>query len=84
MEKGDIIMKQISIVEDVLIVFGVSLSLTQLYTIMGIVLLAFQIGLIIAKVVIKVVQHVKAGKLEEAVKDIEEGQKEIEDATKKK
>lgn len=76
-------MKKINIVEYVLIVAGVSLSLTQIYTIMGIILLAFQIGLIIAKIIIKVVGHVKAGKLDEAVKAIEDGQKEIEDATNK-
>ena len=76
-------MKQINIIEDVLIVGGVALSLTNIYTIMGIVLLAFQIGLIIVKVIIKVVQKVKEGKLEEAVKDIEDAQKEINDVTEK-
>lgn len=76
-------MKQINIIEDVLIIGGVALSLTNIYTIMGIVLLAFQIGLIIAKVIIKVVQKVKEGKLEDAVKDIEDAQKEINDVTEK-
>ena len=77
-------MKSLNIIENISIALGISLSLTQIQTIMGIVLLAFQIGLILTKVIIKLVQHVKAGKLDEAVKDIEDAQEEIKDATKKK
>lgn len=76
-------MKQINIIEDVLIVGGVALSLTNIYTIMGIILLSFQIVLILIKAGIKIYQHIKAGKLDEAVKDIEDTQKEIDDVTKK-
>ena len=78
-------MKQINIIEDILIASGivVTVSLEQVYTIFGIILLAVQIGLIIAKGVIKVVDHVKKKKLEEAVKDIEDTQKEINDITGK-
>ena len=77
-------MKSLNIIENISIALGISLSLTQIQTIMGIVLLAFQIGLILTKVIIKLVQHIKAGKLDEAVKDIEDAQEEIKDATKKK
>ena len=76
-------MKSINIIEDVLIVGGVALSLTNIYTIMGIVLLSFQIVLILIKAGIKIYQHIKNGKMDEAVKDIEDAQKEIEDVTKK-
>ena len=77
-------MKVLNITEDVLIVCGVAISLQQIYTIFGIVLLAIQICLIIAKGIIKVYQHIKTKKLEEAVKDIEEAQSEIEAITKDK
>lgn len=78
-------MKIINVTEDVLIALGitVTLSLEQIYTIFGIVLLAIQIGLIITKGIIKLVSHLKAKKLDEAVKDIEETQKEIKDITQK-
>lgn len=76
-------MKSINIIEDVLIVGGVALSLTNIYTIMGIILLSFQIVLILVKAGIKIYQHIKNGKMDEAVKDIEDAQKEIEDVTKK-
>lgn len=77
-------MKQINIIEDVLIVGGVALSLTNIYTIMGIILLSFQIVLILVKAGIKIYNHIKNGKVEDAVKDIENAQKEIDDVTKKK
>lgn len=78
-------MKAINITEDVLIALGigVTLSLEQIYTIFGIVLLSIQIILIIVKGIIKLVDHIKKGKVEEAVKDIEDTQKEIKDITGK-
>ena len=74
-------MKTLNYVEDGLIILGVTISLQQLYTIFGIILLAIQICLIIAKGVIKVVEHVKKKQLAEAVKDIEEIQSGIKDVT---
>lgn len=78
-------MKTLNIIEDVLIALGISvtLSLEQIYTIFGIILLSIQIILIITKGVIKLVEHIKKGKVDEAVKDIEDTQKEIDDITKK-
>lgn len=78
-------MKVLNITEDILIALGigVTISLEQVYTIFGIILLSIQIVLIIAKGVIKLVDHIKKGKVEEAVKDIEETQKELDDVTKK-
>ena len=72
---------KIDMVENALIVCGVTLSLTQLYTILGIVLLSVQICLIIAKCIIKIVQAVKKNNLEDAVSSIEDAQKEIDDRT---
>ena len=79
-------MKTLNIIEDGLIVLGVgvTLSLEQIYTIFGIVLLSFQIILILTKGIIKIVDHVKKGKVDEAVKDIEDTQKELDDVTGKK
>lgn len=79
-------MKVLNITEDVLIALGigVTISLEQVYTIFGIILLSIQIILIIVKGVIKLVDHIKKGKVEEAVKDIEDTQKEIDDVTGKK
>lgn len=76
-------LKVLNIVEDGLIVCGVAISLQQLYTIFGIVLLVIQIALIIAKGIIKVVDLVKKKKYQEAVNVIEETQKEINDVTEK-
>lgn len=78
-------LKAINIAEDVLIALGVgvTLSLEQIYTIFGIVLLSIQIILIIVKGTIKLVDHIKKGKVEDAIKDVEEAQKEIKDVTDK-
>ena len=79
-------MKYLNIAEDVLIVLGVgvTLSLEQIYTIFGIVLLSIQIILILVKVTLKIIEKVKSGKIDEAVKDIEDAQQEIKDVTDKK
>lgn len=79
-------LKVLNIVEDGLIALGigVTLSLEQIYTIFGIVLLSIQILLILTKGVIKLINYLKQKKIEEAVATIEETQKEIEDVTGKK
>ena len=47
------------VVEDSLIIFGVALSISQLYTILGIVLLSVQITMIVVKSGIVVYKHIK-------------------------
>lgn len=74
----------LNVAEDVLIVGGVAISLPQLETIFGIVLLSIQIILILVKGGIKIYNHIKNKKLEDAIKDVEDTQKEIEDLTNKK
>ena len=76
-------MKALDTVENVLIVAGIAVSLEQIYTILGIVILAVQIILIITKTVIKVIEYVKTKKTDDAVKAIEDAQKEIENVTGK-
>lgn len=75
--------KAITVVENALAVGGVALSLTQIEQVLGIVLLAVQIGIILTRLAIKVVHHIKSGNVEEAVKATQEAQEEIEKATKK-
>lgn len=73
----------LDVVEDVTIVLGVSISLSNLYTILGIILLAFQIGLIIYKVVRAIIKHYKAKQFGEIANDIESGMNDIKDVIDK-
>lgn len=76
-------MKQLNIVEDVLIVAGVGLSLVDLQTIMGIILLAVQLGLILFKGIRKILESIKkkdADGVEQGLNDIKD---EIESITPK-
>lgn len=69
-------MKQLNIVEDVLIVAGVGLSLVDLQTIMGIILLAVQLGLILFKGIRKILESIKkkdADGIEQGLNDIKDG-----------
>ena len=71
--------KQLEIVEDVFIVLGVALSIDQIKTILGIVLLVIQISLILFKGVKLIVKHVKNKELDEIEKVIDQTTKEIQD-----
>lgn len=73
----------LDVVEDVTIVAGVTISLSNLYTILGIILLAFQIGLIIFRVVRAIIKHYKAKDLDAIVNDIESGANDIKDVIDK-
>ena len=75
--------KAITVVENALAVGGVAISLAQIEQVLGIVLLAVQIGIIITRLAIKVVHHIKSGNVDEAIKATQEAQEEIEKATKK-
>lgn len=72
------------VLEDVSIAFGVVLGVNQIETILGIVLLVFQIGLIIFKCVRSIVEHVKKKDLDGIEKDLEDASKQIEDLSDKK
>lgn len=69
--------------EDVLIGVGLAVSIEQIQTILGIVILSFQIVLIIVKTGMKIYQKIKDKKYSEIEQDIEDAKKEIEDVTNK-
>lgn len=78
-------MKQLNIIEDVLIVAGVGVSLIDIQTILGIILLVVQIGLILFKLGRKVYAGIKeknADKIEDALKETEEEIKSLTDKNK--
>lgn len=76
--------KVLNVAEDVLIVGGMTISLSMIQTILGIAILVIQLGLIITKIVLKVVKKVKNKDIDGAIATIEEGQKEIDDRLGKK
>ncbi len=67
----------LDVVENTSIVLGVAISLNTIYSVLGIILLAFQIGLIVYKVIKSIVEHVKAKDYEKIEEDIEHGISEI-------
>lgn len=75
--------KVVSMVENGLAVAGVTVSLTQIQEVLGVVLLAIQIGIIIVRLVIKLAHNIKQGKIDEAIQATKDAEKEIEGKTKK-
>lgn len=66
-------MKNITnILEDVSIVFGVTIGLAQIQTILGIIVLSFQVLLIIYKCVVRIINHAKNKDLNGIQNDLEE------------
>ena len=66
-------MKNITnILEDVSIVFGVTIGLSQIQTILGIIVLAFQCILIIYKCAVRIYNHAKKKDLDGIEQDLEE------------
>ena len=61
-----------NILEDVSIVFGVTIGLSQIQTILGIIVLSFQVILIIFKCVMKIIDHVKNKDVTAIEHDLEE------------
>ena len=61
-----------NILEDVSIVFGVTIGLSQIQTILGIIVLSFQVILIIFKCVMKIIGHVKNKDVAAIEHDLEE------------
>lgn len=77
-------MKTISkVIEDVSIVLGVSLGIAQIETILGIVLLVFQIGLIIYKLIRSIIDKIKKKDYDGIENDIKNATDEIEKLTPK-
>lgn len=77
-------MKQINVFEDLLIVAGISISLADLQSILGIIILSFQCILIFIKVFVKIKDALKKGNTEEIEKIVDETKKELDDINPKK
>lgn len=71
-------MKTLNAIENVLIVGGVALSIENIETLLGVILLAFQIILILWKLGLRIYEHIKNGKYNDVTEDIQKG---IEDVT---
>lgn len=75
--------KKLEVIEDALIVFGVALSIDQIKTILGIILLVIQIGLILYKGIKLLISHIKKKDYKEAIKTIDEISREVQNAIDK-
>ena len=69
--------------EDVSIVFGVTIGIAQIETILGIILLSFQICLILFKLVFKVINRIKNNEYMKIEEDIEKAQEDIKNLSDK-
>ena len=76
-------MKHINVLEDVLIIGGVSVSLTMIQTILGIVILSCQIVLILVKAGIKIYNLIKEKKYKEVEQCIDDAKGELESLKEK-
>ena len=77
-------LQKISILEDVLIVGGIAISLSQIQTILGIIILSFQIFLILYKFGYKIYTLIKEKKYDEIDDAIEDTTHQLEHLNDKK
>lgn len=61
-----------NIVEDVLIGFGITVSLIDIQQILSIILLVLNVGWLLVKLVLKIVEHVKKKQYDQIDDDIKE------------
>lgn len=76
---------KINIFEDVLIIGGISISISMIQSILGIIILSFQIALILYKGVrnlMKLIKKKEYDKIEESLKDTTEQLEHLSDKTK--
>ena len=76
-------MKHINVLEDVLIIGGISVSVTMIQSILGIIILSFQIILILFKAGKKIYDLLKAKKYDEIENTLQETQDQLEDLKNK-
>ena len=69
-------MKIFNVVDDTLIICGISVSIPMIESILGIVILSFQIIMISIRGILKIYKKIKEGKMDEA---IEEANKTVDD-----
>ena len=76
-------MKHINVLEYALIVGGITISITMIYQVLGIVILSFQIILILIKAGVKIYNLIKQKKYKEVEDTINETQGELENLKEK-
>lgn len=76
-------MNKLEIVEDAFIVMGVALSVDQIKTILGVILLVLQICLILYKSIKAIINKVKNKDIDGAVKEVQDATEKIEDVIDK-
>ena len=72
-------MKHINVLEDVLIVGGVTISLSMIQTILGIIILSFQIILILIKAGKKIYDAIKNKKIDDVEDALNDAKDQLED-----
>lgn len=75
--------KTVNVIENALAVGGVAISLSQIEQVLGIVLLVVQIGIILVRLIIKLVHNIKSGNVQDAIKATQDAEDEIKKITKK-
>ena len=79
-------MKQLNIIEDVLIVAGVSISLIDIQTILGIILLSVQVALILfkgGKRIYTAIKEKNTKEIEDALEDTKDALENLKDSQPK-
>ena len=71
-------MKVLDRVEDVSILIASALGLSQIETLLGIIILVIQLGIIIYKCVFKIIDHFKNKNYQEVVTELEKTKEELE------
>ncbi|MBQ1551078.1 MAG: hypothetical protein IIZ67_03155 [Bacilli bacterium] len=71
-------MKVLDRIEDVSILVGSAIGLSQIQTLLGIIILIFQLAIIIYKCVIKIIEHFKNKNYKQVVEELEKAKEELE------
>lgn len=71
-------MKVLDRIEDVSILVGSAIGLSQIQTLLGIIILIFQLAIIIYKCVIKIIEHFKNKNYKQVVEELEKTKEELE------
>lgn len=64
--------------EDCSVIIASAFGLSQIETLLGIIILAFQLVIIIYKLVLKLIEHIRKGNYQEVVDELEKAKQEIE------
>ena len=75
-------MKHLSRFENLTVVIGTALGLSQIETILGIILLVVQLEIVLYKVIYAIIKHIKNKEFNEVIDDLENINDELEDIKK--